>query len=232
MIDYERVFNPYTLNIFTDASMNNVNGETIGVPGFVAVNSNDNIPYNVKSSSQVLRQTTNNECELYAIHLAVIEAIYNMDNYRVINIFSDSQFSVFGLREWIFDWKKNIRDGIMYNSSNKPVANQSLFMSIIYNILAYDLHINIYHTRGHFNDNKVDEFIESFTKHNFLNDFIDERLAKEIIKYNNEADHFTRDRVKLLKQKILDTMYPPLLIPQYDADSNINLNRYKKLLNI
>lgn len=232
MINYEQVFNPYTLNIFTDASMASVcaGTETVGVPGFVAINSNDNIPWNMKRSSNVFRETTNNQCELYAIHIAVIEAIQNMDNFKVINIFSDSQFSVFGLREWIFDWVKNMRDSVMYNSSNKPVANQGLFMSIIYNILNYDLNVNIYHIRGHFNNNKVDEFITLFSKHNFLNDFIDERLAKELIKYNNDVDQFTRNRLKHI-DKLLP-MYPYLMIPEYVASPDLNLDHYKKLLNI
>ena len=234
MIKYEDVFNKYTLNIFTDASITKVNGETIGCPGYIAVIKNrEEIPFETHTNSQILRNTTNNECELYAIRMAIQEAISMKDKFKIINIFSDSQFAVYGLREWMFEWITNMHGGRIHNSSCKPVANQDIFNAIVSDIIEHDLCVNIYHNRGHFNSGRVSEltkFIELFTKHNFLNDYINEELAFEIIKYNDKIDNFTRDRLKV--PNALCIMNKPFVLPEYDARNDLDLNHYKELLNI
>lgn len=222
MIRFESVFNNNTLNIFTDASIYNHNGEDIGAPGYVAVIGN-NV---VDKQAIVLRESTNNESEIYAILMGIQFALANRDKVKVINIFSDSQFAVFGLREWIFKWMRNIKDDRLYNSSGKLVANQKIFMNIIYTILEYDLKVSIYHNRGHFSKNQIKEFIHLFSKHNFLNDYIDYRTASGIMYYNDMVDNYTRN---LLKEKI----FPQKLeILDYAATKNLDMQQYKKLLNI
>lgn len=222
MIRFESIFNNNTLNIFTDASMHNHNNENIGAPGYVAVIGN-NI---VNKQAIILRESTNNESEIYAILMGIQFALINRDKVKVINIFSDSQFAVFGLREWIFKWMNNIKDDRLYNSSGKLVANQKIFMNIIYTILDYNLNVNIYHNRGHFTKNQIREFIHLFTKHNFLNDYIDYRTASSIMYYNDIIDNYTRDSLKAQefpnKLEILD----------YTATNEVDMKQYKKLLNI
>lgn len=223
MIKCSDIFNNKTLNIFTDASVYKYNGETLGAPGYVAI-IGDNI---VGQRSIILRESTNNESELYAIYMAIQFALLNRDKVQVINIFSDSQFSVFGLREWIFGWVNHIKNDRLYNSSDKMVANQHIFMNIVYTILYYNLKVSIYHNRGHFKDNQVKEFINLFTKHNFLNDYIDYQTAYKIMYYNDIVDRDTRS---LLHKT---SVFPPKLeIPDYLARSDLNMNHYKKLLNI
>ena len=126
MIKYKDVFNEKTLNIFSDASIYNHNGETIGAPGIVAVIGNNII----NKETRILRDTTNSESELYGIYMAIQFALQYRDKVEVINIFSDSQFAVFGLREWIFKWVNNIQNDRLYNSSKKEVAHQNLFRII------------------------------------------------------------------------------------------------------
>ena len=220
MIKYNDVFNEYTLNIFSDASTIKNGNEIIGAPGYVAVIGN-NIVY---KDVRILRESTNNESEIYAILMAIQYALFNRDKAQVINIFSDSQFAVFGLREWIFNWMNNIRDDRLYNSSNKQVANQKIFMNIIYIILQYDLKVSIYHNRGHFTHNKLDEFILLFKKHNFLNDYIDRDVATSIMYYNDIIDRYTRDTLNKSKELPIK-----LEIPDYLVRQDIDLEYYKKL---
>lgn len=223
MIRYNSIFNDKTLNIFTDASVLKLKGETIGSPGYVAV-VGENI---VSERSEILRNSTNNESEVYAILMAIQLAFYNKDKFQVINIFSDSQFAVYGLREWIFKWVNNIRDDRLHNYAGALVANQKLFMNIIYTILDNDLRINFYHNRGHFKNSQVREFVRLFTKHNFLNDYIDYQSAYKIMYYNDRVDNNTRSLLHNTNQ------FPPKLeILDYLARSDLDMNHYKELLNI
>ena len=223
MIKYNDIFNDKTLNIFTDASVYKTKNETLGAPGYVAV-IGENI---VDEKSIILRESTNNESELYAIFMAIQFALLYREKVQVINIFSDSQFSVYGLREWIFSWINNIRNDRLYNSSGKMVANQHIFMNIIYTILYYDLKVSFYHNRGHFRYDQVEKFRELFTKHNFLNDYIDAQTAHKIIFYNDRVDNNTRSLLHKTKP------FPiKLEIPDYLARNDLDLNHYKKLLNI
>lgn len=222
MIRFNEVFNDNTLNIFTDASTLVKDNETIGCGGYVAVIGREE----VYRDRQILRNSTNNESELYAIYMAIQYALMNRNRVKMINIFSDSQFAIFGLREWIFNWVNNIKNDRLYNSSNKIVSNQKIFMAIIYTILENNLYVNFYHNRGHFTTSKTNRFIELFTKHNFLNDYIDRGIAFNIIKYNNIIDNYTRE---VFKSEINEQ---ELLIPDYYARSDLNMKKYKKLLDI
>lgn len=223
MIHFNQIFNEKTLNIFTDASMRTIKNEIVGAPGYVAVIGN-NIVY---EDIRILRESTNSESELYAIYMAIQYALLNRDKVQVINIFSDSQFAVYGLREWIFSWMNNIRNDRLYNSSKKEVAHQTIFMSIIYTILQYNLQISFYHNRGHFTETKIDEFRKLFRKHNFLSDDIDIETAHMIMKYNDRVDNNTRN-------KLYSTYSLPnkLNMPDYLARNDLDMNHYKKLLNI
>lgn len=222
MIRYKSVFNKNTLNIFTDASTTKVKDEIIAAPGYIAVI--DDIVVN--KEIEILRDTSISEAELFAIYMAIQYAVLNTKRVYTINIFSDSQFSVYGLREWIFKWVNNIRNDKLYNSSGKEVAHQNLFMAIIYTILQYDLQVSFFHNRGHFNYSQINEFIDLFTKHNFLSDNIDREMAKTIIYYNDRIDNETRFALK-------KGGFPPkLIMPEYLARKDLDLDQYKKLLNI
>lgn len=224
MINYKTIFNNKTLNIFTDASVLNKRDETIGAPGYVAVIGEEIVDKN----AIILRDSTNNESEIYAIYMAIQYALYNRNKVEIINIFSDSQFAIFGLREWIFSWLNNIKNDRLYNSTGKEVANQKIFMNIIYTILYYNLSISFYHNRGHFKNEQVKEFIKLFTKHNFLNDYIDYQTAYKIIYFNNEVDNNTRSLLHNTKL----VLPPKLEIQDYLARNDLDINRYKELLNI
>ena len=145
------------LNIFTDASIEKFNDSYIGSAGSIIVLNEEIIDQDI----QILYPATNNLSEIYSLKLGIIQALkYRNPNIKRINIFSDSKISVFGLREWIFKWVCNNKNGTLYSSSGTPVSNQTYFLEIINLIIMNQLYINIYHQRGHKNPNKYQDIVE------------------------------------------------------------------------
>ena len=105
MIYLNSIHNPYTLNIFCDASIKSIKNMNYGCYGAVAIYE-DNI---IDSSYQICSRTTNNDSEIRAIRSAVLLALKYRNNYQIINIFSDSQISLFGIRDRCFRWKEKGR---------------------------------------------------------------------------------------------------------------------------
>lgn len=68
------------------------------------------------------RDTTNNKMELQA----VIEGLRALNRPSRVEIYSDSQYVLNGLSEWMEDWKKRG----WKTSAKKPVKNQELWMNL------------------------------------------------------------------------------------------------------
>lgn len=151
-----QLFNIGTLNIFTDASVKQLgNGKYVSCAGCICVMTKDNGSTEVIDERYfVLNDATNNRGELYGICQAVMIALEYRHMFNKINILSDSQFSIFGLREWIYKWKNNMRNDLYLNAAGKEVANQDLFKFIIHTVITNNLYINFYHQKGHANNNK------------------------------------------------------------------------------
>lgn len=214
------------LNIFTDASVVTINGETISCPGALSV-IGDEVIY---KSFEILRNSTNNRGEITAILLGIYQALFlrNENNFKSINLFSDSKISVYGLREWIFNWVNNIRDESMYGSSG-PIKNQDIIIKTVYTILSNNLNIHLYHVNGHHksNDKKsINDFRSSFRKNNFLNTLLSDELVITMINYNNEIDNFTRNILLNTEPTQFDIYTSPVQYVPYKFD----VNKYKDLL--
>ena len=220
LIYREAFMNNNGIDIFTDASI---------VQNYIDIKDGDSIPYYVACSGAILssriedeykniipkieyeeynihHDCTNNAAELLSILLAVRighRYIQYMNNKTHINIISDSKISIYGLRDWIFNWIHHIKDGIMYGSSG-PVLNQRIIIQIIYEIIQNNDMVRFYHIRGHQNSTNTDKFIQSFSKENgFDIHSIDPRLIDYMIKCNDRVD--TMSRNKLTKENILAT---------------------------
>ncbi len=188
--------NPDVVNIFTDGSMymNTHTRETIGCAGALIVDSNKV----TTKYTQILRDSTNNECEIYSIILGIDAAarrgLFNGTN--TINLFSDSQICIKGLKEWSFKWITNIRDGRLISSSGMEVANQELFAYLMTNIVNNNLRINFYHQKGHINPSSrkdIDKASRVFSISNYCKLIeIDRRFIQEIAYYNDMVDLFTK----------------------------------------
>lgn len=181
------------LNIFTDASITKtIYGETIGCAGAICMENNNLLRY------EIFRDCTNNISEISAVKLGVLLALENRDLYDKVNIWSDSQWSIFGLTKWIKSWVNNAVNYRLINSSGEAVKNQEIFLSIIKLIVDNNLPVNFYHIKGHVAENNIksiDHATSVFYKSNGI------RISRERIYYavkmNNLVDNTTR--------KLLDT---------------------------
>lgn len=217
-----KLFEHNTVNIFCDASIYKTYEETIGCPGSIVV-INDQI---VDQSIEIYRFSTNNHSEINAILMAVTQALRYVNGCNRINIFSDSKISVFGLKEWIFNWI-NTRDdtGIMYSSSGQPVANQNIFLNIIRKIVSNNLNFNLYHQKGHVGKNDLVIAKKVFQTSNkiCLND--DEVIY--ISKYNDYIDNATRNYLYNVDYASFEHLQQPI-IPTINSNT---IKSYRGLLN-
>lgn len=230
MITKQALDNKNAINIYTDASIyklkvgGNVQ-ETIGCPGFVVVH-NDHI---IDQGYTVLRNTTSNKAELNAILLGVRAAKeYGKSGY-ILRLFSDSQLSVFAIRDRIFSWIKNSKNGKLFTSEGTEVKNIGEIMSIINTILENDVPIDIYHQKGHVKEGDITSLLharEVFCVSN-CNLEIDMDFIYSISYYNNYVDNMTRTNLHNHISRILDIG----VIEPFDVVyTSFDINKYKKLI--
>lgn len=201
-INFATVFNKNTLNVFTDASINKKSERTDGCAGVVAIiTDEDNNRVVLHNKFSVLIDSTNNESEIYAIYLGIITALEIMQTIPIthVNLFSDSKISIFGLREWIYKWVNNVKDGTLISSSGTPVKNQQIFMKCIYAILENNLDISLFHIDGHTalsSDKALHDAMLNFRNNNNLTHyFINMGLFKILCGCNDIVDVVSRDIV-------------------------------------
>jgi ribonuclease HI len=89
---------------------------------------------------------TNQRAELYAIYKAIKKIIENID-FEKIEIYTDSEYSIKSLTEWIINWKKNN----WKTSNNKEVLNQDIIKKIDKKIQKYKNKIFFFHVKAHTN---------------------------------------------------------------------------------
>lgn len=138
-----------TLEIFADASLRNIGNRVFTCSGALCPNTHE-------ERYVITQDSTNNRGELLAVYLAVCMAARTRDMYperfKDINIYSDSQFVVFGLTKWMASWLNHRDDkGVLYGSSGFPVKNQEMFMMIITYCVINKLVVHFYHQKGHVN---------------------------------------------------------------------------------
>ena len=222
------------LNVFCDASVTKTGETYTSCPGYAVVNKGRII----KSDYKVVYNTTNNYGEIYAIRMG-IKAVYDM-GYKLgtvsrINLFSDSQISILGLREWIFKWYKNLNSDMQMMSIEKKVeiSNQEVYNSIV-NLIAYEgIPIHLYHQLGHKNyrnNTHLNKVINSFNLVNKIRLSIDE--ARFICYYNEFVDRFTRDNLHNVTRSNLfkQTDYQKYIIPVSIILNDDIMRRYADLI--
>lgn len=184
------------INVFCDASLTLVNGHYTTCAGYVIVY-NDKI---IETNHKVIYDSTNNYAEIYALKMAIsaaVRKVYEIKYSSRINIFSDSQISVFGLRDWIFSWYKKLnKDNNMISDKNVEIANQDIFNQIVNIIVDNGVPIHIYHQIGHTNCNNMKDIQKvkiAFSRAN--KEEIDDDTAYKISYYNYFVDKLTRDNL-------------------------------------
>ena len=237
------------LNIFTDASIKHTDTiyETIGCAGFISAVGDDN---NIEGGQQndtklktldmyytILPNTTNNIAEATGVLRGVQYAVAHKDQFDRINIFSDSQWCIKSLTTWIFDWINTIDNmGVMYNSSQSPVSNQTIFNEIIMTIVDTRTKLHFYHCKGHvIRDSKEGLFdaLKVFRISNLVPEYIHMNFHQVYVMayYNDYIDTTTRD---VLNKWILSgyTLDVPIDYPRpifYILSKDI-INIYKSLI--
>lgn len=111
-----------------------------------------------------------NRAEMEAIRLGVryiLRYYKDIANTTTFHLITDNGFSFESLTNWIHSWIKNARNGVYYNSTGKPVANQDIIKKVYYVLTKLD--IRIYHIRSHIPKSKFTEYRGKFNKVNKMN---------------------------------------------------------------
>lgn len=215
--------NKNTLNIFCDASIENLdNGKFRGCYGALAVYGDQPIDEIYK----VCNNTSNNDAEIKAIRSAIILAAKYKTRFQNINILSDSQISIYGIRDRIFNWR--MINETLYGSSNNPIANQSIFLEIVNIIVSKQLRIKFYHQKGHVSSSIKSRFHakEVFMRSNSI-DSVSDDLIKYISYWNNVVDN--ESRTLLYNLYLINSNNEPINFIASNEFQN-QLIKYKQLI--
>lgn len=198
VFNIEEMYNESTLNIFCDASIARSGSSYNGCYGVVAVCMDDML----FSDFRLVSDTTNNNSEIKAIRAALSVANRFKTQFKQINIFSDSQISVYGLKYYIYNWKYNVNQKTLVSSSDKPVVNQEVFIeahNMIVELEKYECCIiSLYHQPGHIGTD-YDSIIKAsdvFCKSNNIRGNIDLNSIRYIGVYNNYVDNMSRSLLR------------------------------------
>lgn len=230
IIKTEDVFAEDTLNIFTDASIRKIKGgETLGCAGMLAVLGNGTKSY---ERFQIIRNTTNNNSEIKAIRLGVEEAIRQKNYFKTIRLFSDSQISIFGIRDRIFKWQN--RGGSLCGYEGTPIKNQDIMLEIVHMIVDNNLKIEFYHQAGHVKVTDKDELLDAihvFSSSNNIRSMVSYEFMNTISQYNNYVDNASRNHLYTIDESLLANNQDLYIDPVYFMyNGQFDKDRYKKCL--
>lgn len=208
------------IEVFTDASMRTFpNGRTFGCSGAISPQINSSI-------YSIIPDCTNNQAELTAIYLGCrmindYRDKYDKDNQNAYYLYSDSQFSIKGLTEWLPGWVKSAdSNGIYYGSNNKPVKNQNLFNMIAAFVISNNLSIRFRHQAGHINYRNYNMLQKANKKFYTSNGyFLSPDSIYRICYFNDLVDKNTRNKL----QEVDDADFPIVKLPN---NGGVNMVRY------
>lgn len=226
-------FRKPVLNIFTDASGSNVTGDFCA--GFLAYTTDDFRNIYVKNSGFQIMPcgTSNNFAEAYAIYMAVLYAGTQMYNYQYINIFSDSEINIRGLRDRIYFYMQHYdqqRMALLKSANGELWANQDILLQIIYYIQEMQMPISLYQIKGHSNPNDKNDMRKAAsvfaTNFNYPCSFGD-NVIETLSQCNNQVDVFTREQLNRNDIEKFRYILPigAVAIPNYNYDQYISLIR-------
>ena len=200
---YQNFVNANTLNIFTDASIRKIGkNKSAGCYGAIAMLGVNKIDEDYR----ICTDTTSNNSEIKAIRSGVGLAIKWRHTAQVINLFSDSQISIFGIRDRIYNWTLT-KDNRLTGYGNAKIQNQSVYIEILNMIVSNNIPINFYHQKGHVKMNDEDSAENAahvFLASNNVREKIDIYFMEYISNMNNLVD--TTSRKELYKIKDINTL--------------------------
>ena len=216
-------FNDETLNIFSDASTKKYFDTMSACSGAVAVCKNDIVDqlYEVNSLCTVPA------AELRGIRNSLTIALANRNKYRVINLFSDSQIALFGLRDWIYRWYYNPTEEQFY-LRNHVVKNQNIMIECF--LLLEELRrtniVNLFHQSAHVegNYNAIREALVKFKKFNGITGKVDYNFIRYISIWNSHVDNNSRSIIR--RTNTIDNDYIDPIEFTAKLNSTLHINRY------
>lgn len=219
-ISYHDIVNEYTLNIFTDASIKNREYGYDGCYGAIAVYNGEIID----EIYRVITNTTNNNAEIKGVRAGVFLALKYQNTFSTINLFSDSQISIFGIRDRFLTWTLS-PTGVLLGKNGQEILSQDIFLEIVYLILLHNLRINFIHQKGHvsFKSDSLMQAQHVFRASNSIRGRIDIGIIRFISKWNNIVDETSRSYLNRFNGS-RSTYDPIKFLP-----STIDKQRYKEL---
>lgn len=197
-------YNENTLNIFSDASMHGKKGKQTGCYAAVAVVKDDIIDFTYR----LVSNSTSNNSEIKGVRAALDIALRYKDKYEFINIFCDSLISINGLRSYIYNWKYNKNDGLLYTAMGRPASNQEIFIEahrMLNELEVAPCIIKLWHQAGHVDNGYtcIQKAADTFKRINNIYGKIDYNLIRYISVWNNYVDNTSRS---LLKRNLKNNM--------------------------
>lgn len=222
--DLQIISNINTLNLFSDASMRRRGDILDGCYGSVAVTKDTIIDESIRINSGC----TVPAAEIRGLRCSLDLALKHRFEFPNINIFCDSQLAIFGIRDYIYNWYFDPISQRFYTNPKRIcddflVKNQQLYLECL--IMLTDLrttnNVNIYHQKGHVENNRdLQNAIEVFKRSNGIAGKVEYNLIRYISVYNNYIDDKTRSI--LLRTNMRDNTFK-------DA---ITFEKVKKITNI
>ncbi|WP_291632254.1 ribonuclease H [Clostridium sp.] len=129
------------LKIYTDGSCSGNPGP--GGWGCIIIYEDDQI---LKLSGGDIH-TTNNRMELQAINEALIYCLYSKEDIEGITIYSDSNYCVNSITNWLKNWKRNG----WVTKARAPIKNKDIFQSVdmVLNMIRVKMKVDFVLVKGH-----------------------------------------------------------------------------------
>ena len=191
----EEIYNTRTLNIFSDASTRRgPNLTTAACYESIAV-CQDNV---LEKLCRIHSDTTSNQEELRGIRGSIRLALKYYQNFETINLFSDSDYSIRGLKNFS-NYRYDDENNTIYIKGNKELMNQSLFIEnaqLLLKLIHVHPDVNLYFVKAHIDMTNIFALRKAANKFTTLNRFrnkdVDLNLIRYITTYNNMADKESR----------------------------------------
>jgi ribonuclease HI len=131
-----------TVVVYTDGSFIKSKGKSDAKCGYGVYFPNKELSNISKKFTKA--PLTNQRAELYAIYKAIKKTTKKI-NFNKMEIYTDSEYSIKSLTEWIVSWKKNG----WKTTGNKEVSNQDIIKKIDKKLQKYKGKIIFTHVRSH-----------------------------------------------------------------------------------
>ena len=201
------------LNIFTDASLRS-DGQNVWTCGGALAFEGKEI---IDRAFRIFGGQSSNYAELKAIRIGVSMAVElcKKKQYSAVNLFSDSQISILGIRDRLFNWR--VVNDKLVGYANKQIKNQDIILDIVQVVNNGNLRINFWHQKGHVDirsmkakEHAYDTFVISNRPAGATDSEVEPAFINYISTCNDMIDHYSREQlydISIRKAMIVDPFY-------------------------